>query len=76
MLIFRTLRSNQLVRHYSVQNSWNAGHVLFKHKEVSKNVYFIQEKYFEFSWNLANIFYIKVNYPVNIENFNSSFSGE
>lgn len=61
MWIFRTLRSNQCVRNYSVQNSWNAGHVLFKHKEVSKNVYFIQEKYFEFSWNLANIFFIKVN---------------
>ena len=61
MLIFRTLRSNRSVRNYSVQNSWNATHVLFKHKEVSKNVYFIQEKYFEFSWNLANIFFIKVS---------------
>ena len=61
MLIFRTLRSNRSVRNYSLQNSWNATHVLFKHKEVSKNVYFIQEKYFEFSWNLANIFFIKVS---------------
>jgi len=34
-------------------------HPLFKlQKEVSKNVYFIQERYF-LSWNLANIFFIK-----------------
>jgi len=33
-------------------------HPLFSCKEVAKNVFFIQEKYF-ISWNLANIFFIK-----------------
>ena len=67
--IIKAERKNNFVRNYSIQNNWNTSHALFKHKEVSKNVFFIQEKYFEFSWNLANIFYIKVNneqYPEGI----------
>ena len=50
----------QFQRNFSLDRDWNTSHVLFKHKEVSDNVFFIQEKYFEFSWNLANIFFIKV----------------
>jgi len=39
--------------------TWSIEHPLYRHKEVDQNVFFIQEKYFEFSWNLANIFFIR-----------------
>ena len=40
-------------------SDWSIKHPLYRHKEVDQNVFFIQEKYFEFSWNLANIFFVK-----------------
>ncbi|XP_023322516.1 metallo-beta-lactamase domain-containing protein 2 isoform X2 [Eurytemora carolleeae] len=36
----------------------NKIHPLYKHTQVSENVFLIQEKYF-ISWNLANIFFIR-----------------
>ena len=39
----------------SVSEDWNLSHVLFKYKQVHTNVFFIQEKYFEFSWNLGKV---------------------
>lgn len=38
---------------------WTHLHPLYKHKEVDTNVFFIQERYFESSWNQANIFLIR-----------------
>ena len=42
-----------------VGDVWNIRHPLYRYKEVDQNVFFIQEKYFEFSWNLANIFFVR-----------------
>ena len=36
----------------------NFAHPLFEHREVRKDVFIIQEKYFD-SWNKANIFFVK-----------------
>ena len=43
----------------AVPSAWSIKHPLYKHREVDQNVFFIQEKYFEFSWNLANIFFVR-----------------
>ena len=43
----------------TTSSDWSIQHPLYRHKEVDQNVFFIQEKYFEFSWNLANIFFVK-----------------
>ena len=51
----------KIIERSNSTEAWNNQHILFRNREVSKNVFFIQEKYFEFSWNLANIFFIKVN---------------
>ena len=37
---------------------WNNKHPLFKHRQVSSNVWQIVEKYFD-SWNLANFYFFK-----------------
>ena len=54
----RTKDSNILSSRFStsVSEDWNISHVLYKYKQVHTNVFFIQEKYFEFSWNLGKVF--------------------
>ena len=54
----RTKDSNFLSSRFStaVSEDWNISHVLYKYKQVHTNVFFIQEKYFEFSWNLGKVF--------------------
>jgi glyoxylase-like metal-dependent hydrolase (beta-lactamase superfamily II) len=39
-------------------NNYTQHHPLFKHYQLTQNVWRIEEKYFD-SWNLANIFYIR-----------------
>ena len=34
---------------------WSQGHPLYRHKEVAAGVWWVEEKYFASSWNLANI---------------------
>ena len=52
-----------LKNYYSVKAGkanllWNNKHPLFKHRQVSSNVWQIVEKYFD-SWNLANFYFFK-----------------
>ena len=42
-----------ITRNLSFQNNWDGSHILYRKKTIPENVQFIQEKYFEFSWNLA-----------------------
>ena len=50
-----------ITRNLSFQNNWDGSHILYRKKTIPENVQFIQEKYFEFSWNLANIYFITVH---------------
>ena len=50
-----------ITRNLSFQNNWDGSHILYRKKTIHENVHFIQEKYFEFSWNLANIYFITVH---------------
>jgi len=38
---------------------WSEKHPLYRHKEVAAGVWWIEEKYFASSWNLANIYFIR-----------------
>ena len=38
---------------------WSQKHPLYRHKEVAAGVWWIEEKYFASSWNLANIYFIR-----------------
>lgn len=38
---------------------WCGSHPLFKHTKVAEGVFWIRERYFETSWNAANIFFVK-----------------
>ena len=38
---------------------WSQQHPLYRHKEVAAGVWWIEEKYFASSWNLANIYFIR-----------------
>ena len=38
---------------------WSQKHPLYRHKEVATGVWWIEEKYFASSWNLANIYFIR-----------------
>ena len=60
----------RLLRGFQVQNRklwqrgnhsgrWSQEHPLYRHKEVAAGVFWIEEKYFASSWNLANIYFIK-----------------
>jgi len=40
-------------------SDWVGSHPLFKHRQVVDGVFWIRERYFETSWNAANIFFIK-----------------
>ena len=48
-------------RNLSFRDNWDGSHILYRKKKVHENVHFIQEKYFEFSWNLANIYFVNVS---------------
>ena len=49
-----------ITKNLSFQNNWDGSHILYRKKTIRENLQFIQEKYFEFSWNLANIYFINV----------------
>merc|ERR1719233_448527 len=53
------VKNSRLYSEGGKKDVWNIMHPLYRYKEVDQNVFFIQEKYFEFSWNLANIFFVK-----------------
>ena len=53
----------------SLAEEWNIAHVLYKYKQVHTNVFFIQEKYFEFSWNLGKAFFKKNNWVFPVKNW-------
>ena len=48
----------------SAAQDWDTSHLLYRYRQVHHNVFFIQEKYFEFSWNLANMFFIKAKMDI------------
>jgi len=43
----------------AAQSTLSTPHPLYRCREVDRKVFFIQEKYFQFSWNLANIFFVQ-----------------
>jgi glyoxylase-like metal-dependent hydrolase (beta-lactamase superfamily II) len=39
-------------------STWSQAHPLYRHREVAQGVWWITEKYFKSSWNLANIYFV------------------
>ena len=55
----RVLQGWTLLQRGTHSGLWSQGHPLYRHKEVAAGVWWVEEKYFASSWNLANIYFIK-----------------
>ena len=55
----RVLQGWTLLQRGTHSGLWSQSHPLYRHKEVAAGVWWVEEKYFASSWNLANIYFIK-----------------